>query len=146
MNEIRGYQIHELCMRLAVGKLAKARLAEIYDVSIATITKFEKKYSFRIEDIKEEIAKNLEDDFIGLWVANKVHRVASYQADIEFLEGYLSDDAEVDDAVKVIKTKHGALRSVAEELGQLPTRVQVDLSGQTKVNYCIEGINPKDVM
>jgi hypothetical protein len=144
---------------LAEGKLSPAKLAEKYGASREGVRDFAKRHKDDIEHAKA----NLEDKMLGLWVADKAKRVAEYQYDIELtneqlvaaLEGRLevsTTDADgvttwerVEDLSDVIgrllRGKHRALRSVAEERGELPSRIALHMEDAAKVHHVIEGVD-----
>jgi hypothetical protein len=77
-----------------------------------------------------------------LWVADKVTRIAWYQKLIEDLDSYLADP-ELDLRLRHRYTNDVAsmLKAVAEEKGELPTRVQLD-SGSGALRTEVVGWNP----
>jgi hypothetical protein len=142
---------------LAEGKASPAKLAEKYNCSREAVRDFKDRHKADIEHAKA----NLEDKMLGLWVADKVNRIAEYQADIELTNGELEaaqagrlvvpnsdepDGAErVEDLSDVIgrllRGKHRALRSVAEERGELPSRIALHMEDAAKVHHVIEGVD-----
>ena len=114
----------QLCRALAAGEVSRADLARRYGVSRPYITQFAKTHEAEIETIKAR----LEDEFAGLWIADKAARVAAYQGDyFATLEHPNADHHEW------VKARTGILHNVAEELGQLPPRTTVNVAAVTHV-------------
>jgi hypothetical protein len=144
---------------LAEGKLTQARLADKYQASKEGIRDFAKRHKEDIEYAKGHI----EDKMLGLWVADKANRIAAYQDDIELtdeqlvaaLEGRLAVSTTDADGVttwervedlsdvigRLLRGKHRALRSVAEERGELPSRIALHMEDAAKVHHVIEGVD-----
>lgn len=125
-----------LIRALAEGAKSQVQLAREYDCNQATISRFKTRYAEKIEAVK----KDLGNEFAGLWVSDKKQRVAAYQTEVEHLEKAIRalepDDALPGDLppttelVALYKRRDNALRAVAEELGQLPTRLVVQSNGR----------------
>lgn len=166
----RGHVRIALQRDLATGGQTHEALAAKYGATKSGITSFAKRYSAVIA----EIAADLDNQFAGLWAANKERRIASYQADVELVEsevdrvlaereatmakakdagGEVDEDGELLDAQLTVATdlgrlnriKHRALRSIAEELGQLPTRMVVKSEGGGAVHVYGAGVDTDKV-
>jgi hypothetical protein len=128
----RGWVKHRLVRDFALGEKSGVQLAEQYGVSSTAISAFKKRYALEIEEVRN----NLADEYAGVWVAQKIHRIREYQQAAEKMaEGRSPRNAEV--LVSILK-------AVAEELGQLPARTQVNVS-QENVTYEIVGISVDDI-
>jgi len=154
-----------LCNQLAEGKITRTRLAEMYGVSIPSISSFAKKHAERIEALRQDASRAVAE----IWIADKAARLTVLRDVIESLaaaaprrglvdrvtdlpwESEGVDPIELRDQVlreitedlpdeKLIKRLMEALKQAAEELGQLPTRMTVQTTGST-VNYNIEGVD-----
>jgi hypothetical protein len=124
----RGWVKHRLIREFALGEKTGRALAEQYGVSVTSIANFKKRYGLEIEEVRN----NLADEFAGLWVAQKLDRIREYQQAAEKMaDGRSPRNQEV--LVTILK-------AVAEELGQLPARTQVNVSNDTVV-YEIIGID-----
>jgi len=121
-EHIRGHKKLALLHDLAAGDLTMLEIAVKYDRAESTIYSIKKNNAEQIDAIRADHA----NEFAGLWVASKVNRVAEYQADIE------DDDLDVGQ-------KHKALRAVAEELGQLTSKAEI----QAAITYQVEGVDPE---
>ncbi len=127
---LRGYRQLALIRDLAEGKATQAALAEKYGVTGQAIYTFSKRNADRIRQVREDF----ENEVAGLWIANKTARIAEYQADADLCSELVEEDPASDKTTVLLKVKHGAMRSAAEELGQLkstdgPMHVNVHLSG-----------------
>lgn len=119
----------QLILELAVDNETRSALADKYDVDQSAISHFATRHRAEIDDRRGK----LDDEFFGLWIADKVNRVAEYQDDVERINTAL--DAETD--ASLLKAKLAVMRQVAEELGQLKT--SVELTG--KLTYVVEGVD-----
>lgn len=128
----RGWVKHRLIRDFALGEKTGKDLAGIYGVSENSISKFKMKHSMEIEEVRN----NLADEYAGVWVAEKLHRIQEYQAAAEKMaSGTSPRNAEV--LVTILK-------AVAEELGQLPARAAVQVNTQN-VTYQVVGIDPEEL-
>lgn len=128
----RGWVKHRLIRDFALGEKSGAELAVIYGVSKNSISLFKKRNALEIEEVRN----NLADEYAGVWVAQKMARIQEYQEAAEKMaRGSSPRNAEV--LVTILK-------AVAEELGQLPARTQVQVSTEN-VTYQVVGINPEDL-
>lgn len=147
--------------------LQPSALARKYEVTPAAIAQFAKRHEDEIAAAREDLT----NAFHGNWLADKEARVAEYLRDIELmntlieelvtartvelvrLRGTQDDDAthelvEVQDVTpavaRALRAKHRALHQAAEELGQLPSRVQVNIGGR-RVEHIIKGVDISQV-
>lgn len=128
----RGWVKHRLIRDLALGEKNQLQLAEQYGCSQNAISQFKRKHLLEVEDVRN----NLADEYAGVWVAQKMARIQEYQVAAEKMaEGKSPRNAEV--LVSILK-------AVAEELGQLPARTQVNVSTEQTV-YQIVGVDPEDI-
>jgi hypothetical protein len=138
---------------IAEGHMSRGQLAKKYGATVSGIRDFEKRHAAVVE---------------------KEQRVASYMADVELVEAETArvlddrestiakatggaieadEDGEMLDAQLTVATdlgrlsriKHRALRSVAEELGQLPTRMVVKNEGGGAVHVYGSGVDTEKV-
>lgn len=155
---------------MAVGALTPAELRAKYNATAGAIKAFRARHAEAIEAIRAD----LNNRFAGLWIAEKEARIASYQADVELVDAEVErvlaerdstiakatggvieadEDGELLDAQLTVATdlgrlsriKHRALRSVAEELGQLPTRMLVKSEGGGAVHVYGAGVDTDKV-
>lgn len=126
----KPWERRQLCRELATGEHTYTALGKRYGVSRQAISAFAKRYAREIDDIKAR----LDDEFAGLWIADKGARIAAYQADLEMSEA----GGEFAGHYEHIRTRTQILRAVAEELGQLPPRATVVVS---PVVHIIEGVD-----
>lgn len=124
-----GWQHHQLVHDLAAMDQTQVQLAQKYGVGQPAISQFAARHADEITARKERI----DDEFFGLWVASKRHRVAEYQADVEAINEALDDEADE----KLLRAKLAIMRQVAEELGQLKTQVEVG----GKLTYEVKGVD-----
>lgn len=128
----RSWVKHRLIRDFALGEKTGVELAQIYGVSQTSISAFRKRHSLEIEEVKN----NLADEYAGVWVAQKLERIRQYQ---EAAEKMARGESPRNQEVLV-----NILKAVAEELGQLPARTQVNIS-QESVTYEIVGVSPDDI-
>lgn len=128
----RGWVAHRLIRDFALGEKNQKELAEQYGVSQTSISQFKKRHALEIEDVRN----NLADQYAGVWVARKIDRIREYQVAAEKMAaGHSPRNQEV--LVSILK-------AVAEELGDLPARTQVNISNEN-VTYEIVGVSVDDI-
>ena len=128
----RGWVKHRLIRDFALGEKSGRDLALEYGVSQTSISAFKKRNAMEIEEVRN----NLADEYAGVWVAQKINRIREYQSAAEKMA---SGTAPRNQEVLV-----SILKAVAEELGQLPARQQVNVSTEN-VTYQIVGIDVGDL-
>lgn len=112
-----------LMTELARGEKTQAQLAREYGVVESSMTEFKQRHRDRID----EIARDIDNEFSGLWVTQKTERLDEMQT---LYEGITS--GEITDLDQV-KTRLDVLRKAAEELGQIPNRTTIDLAQPVEV-------------
>lgn len=135
----RGWRKHWLITELAKGEASHAELARLADCRTTSVTAFALRFAAEIERVQRDISAEM----VGLWIAHKALRVAEYQQDVEDADELIVDSGR-DDLPVLVRIKQSALRAVAEELGQIPNRVRMDLGGQV-VTYQLEGVRTEDL-
>lgn len=117
---------------LAAGEKTQTELAREYGCTQAAVSTFASRHEEEIDALRDK----LDDEWAGLWVANKRDRLAVYQSDIELLDELgLSDE-------KMAALKAKLLRQVAEEVGDL--RADVNVTGRI-LHHVLEGVNLSDL-
>lgn len=130
----------QLIMNLAARSMTVAQLAEQFRVSEAGIRAFMARHEGDIELARQQSFNAIKATACqyGLWVVEKLNRIAVYQDDIERLQAIDNP------SVAEVRLKHSALHAVAEEMGQLPTKVQMEVQGQV-AHYVLEVAADEDV-
>lgn len=128
----RGWVKQRLVREIALGDMTGVALAERYGVSTTSISAFKKRHAFEIEEVRNHLA----DEYAGLWVQQKMNRIAELQQAAEKMANGTSPRNQ-----EVLVT---ILKAVAEELGQLPARTQVQVN-TAEVTYQVVGINVEDL-
>jgi len=149
----RGWRKDWLILQLARSSHTPTALARELGVAPSTVTRFAQRYAEQINQARQSLA----DRFADLWVAEKRARLGELAKDIEALADVgdrilaLADDPRLTEAERlaaiinsdwreVLRLKNSFLRSVAEELGQIPNKTSVQLN-QKVVTYAIEGVD-----
>lgn len=128
----RGWVAHRLIRDFALGEKTGAELAVQYGVSQTSMSAFKKRHSLEIEEVRNHLA----DEYAGVWVADKMKRIQEYQVAAEKMaDGRSPRNQEV--LVSILK-------AVAEELGQLPARTQVQVN-TAEVTYQVVNVNLEDL-
>lgn len=128
----RGWVKHRLVRDFALGEKSGKELSLEYGVSQTSMSAFKRRHAMEIEEVRNHLA----DEYAGVWVAQKINRIREYQEAAEKMaEGKSPRNAEVLTSI---------LKAVAEELGQLPARQQVNVSTEN-VTYQIVGIDVGDL-
>jgi hypothetical protein len=128
----RGWVKHRLIRDFALGEKTGRDLAKLYGASVTSISQFKKRHELEIEEVRN----NLADQYAGVWVAKKIERIREYQNAAEKMAS--GESARSQEVLVSI------LKAVAEELGDLPARTQVNISSE-EVKYQIVGISVDDI-
>lgn len=115
----RAWARRRLIIDLAKEEQSQRELATKYGVAQSSISEF------RTRHLDEILATqtDLENEFVQLWVTQKIDRLAEIQ------ELYESSTL----TPRQIETRLAALRHAAEELGQIPNRTTVDFAQPVEV-------------
>lgn len=132
----RGWRLRALLRELAEGEKPQSQLAREYGVTQGRISQIKKKHILAIEQIQDD----LENEFAGMWIAQKQSRLAEMQSDIEDI----NDNPERYDTPEFRRLKLALLKQAAEELGQIPSKVQAAEIGKI-LRIAIEGIDLDDL-
>lgn len=136
----RGYVRANLIRALAAGEKTQSQLAELYGVTQQSISEFAQRHKLTIEHTRA----NLDDEYAHLWIAQKGNRIAEYEKHVDTISQILDEGARSSvPTSEMLRTAQAALKAVAEELGQLPNRQQIQHSGSVSVNYVVDGLDPE---
>lgn len=133
-----GWRAQQLCHDLAAGEKTQVELAAEHGVTQPAIAMFKARNAARIAAVRER----LDDEFAGLWIAQKRNRVAEYQSDVERINAKSQKDGATMADADMLRVKGTFLKAVAEELGQLPARVNVSVS---PVVHILEGVSREEL-
>lgn len=141
---------------LAEGRDHK-ELARVLGVTVNGIRKFRERHLEQIQ----QIADNMADEFAGILYVQKSQRLIAYQQTIDDCDRTLDElrragrvakldeegaeigSEDISDALaRLERTRHRAIRSMAEELGQLPSRMALVVESG-KLRHEIVGIDPE---
>lgn len=110
-----------------------AALGRRYGVTTQSVCEFRDRHKERIEEVRT----HLDDAYAGIEFASKGARVAELSKDAADIAALLGDPDTAARAgvqyAEMARVKQGALRAIAEELGQLPSRMQVQVGGSLDV-------------
>ena len=147
-----GLVRHKLMREIALGDLNGVQLAEKYGVSTAAISQFKQRNA---EGIKAIVA-DADNEFAGILIAQKAARLAAYEEQHRIAmqptpkitnKGTVVIDPNTGEYVYEVNLSAAAtmLKNAAEEMGQLPNRVQIQGDMQTTTTYKIEGFSESDL-
>lgn len=154
--KLGGLKRRQIVRELALGGFTQQVLADKYGVSQPAIAQFKARNADEIEAVRA----NADDEFAGILIAQKAARLASLA---EIHEKAMKPVPKVGNNGKVVErinpitgeheTLHEidgrlaaqVLKQAAEEMGQLPTRLQISGDMQTTTTYRIEGVPPEDL-
>lgn len=128
-RKLRGHAAYTLVRELAAARQSPAQLAKKYGVEVEAILYFKELNDEPIAMILADAAKD--HALVGLWIAEKAKRLAEYQRDVDGINELENLEA------PLLRVKQNAMKSVAEELGQLTQKVEVD----NTVRYSIDGVD-----
>lgn len=131
---LRGYKRLTLIDDIVKDEMSEAELAEKYEVTQQAINAFKKRNKEDIDQVRANRLANIEDEFAALWSAKKKNRIAEYERIIAEAQDKTEDE-------KWAKVEMAALKSVAEELGQLKQSLDIE----STVHYTIDGVDPTDL-
>jgi hypothetical protein len=120
----RAYARRRLIIDLAKEEKTQRELAALYDCSVSSINEFKARHMPAILEARADLG----NEFTGLWIAQKLDRLAE-------LEALFEDTVSARDR----ETKAMLLRHAAEELGQIPNKSTLDITAEVKVR--IEGLD-----
>jgi hypothetical protein len=124
---------HRVIRDLAAGEMRDAAIARKYGVATSSLVEFKRRHSDRIAHVRG----HLDDVFAGIEFADKANRVAELSQDAATIAEVLADPETAARAgvgyAEMVRAKQSALRAIAEELGQLPSRMQVQVAGSLDV-------------
>lgn len=118
------WNAHALKRLLAEGKETQTEMARRMAVSPSAVTRFKERHAEAIEAMRADI----ENEFAGIALAQKQNRLSTYE---ELLERARSG-----------KDRHleaRILRQMAEEMGHLPSRVQLSGTVGVQTTYTVTG-------
>lgn len=114
-----------LIVDLSCGEYTQTFLAEKYGVTQGSVSSFNKRHAPQIAERRERLM----DEYQDLWISTKYNRLATLQTLAEEL-------AENDTTPRNAEVIDRLLRSAAEELGDLQTKLSIDVA-----EYRITGID-----
>jgi hypothetical protein len=116
--ERQAWRKRRLIVELARGEKTQTKLAAENGVSQSSISEFSSRHTDEIAEARE----HLEDEFNGVWIAQKLNRLIE-------MEGLYEGDV----APRDRETRLAVLRAAAEELGQIPNRTTIDFAQPVEV-------------
>lgn len=147
-----GLKHRQVVRLLAAEEITRSEIARRYEVTPGAVTQFADRNAEEIAAVKAD----MDNEFAGILIANKAMRLGVYE---QLLEA-ATTPMPVHDARtgKVMTGPNGepimeadgnlaakVLKQAAEEMGQLPTRLQVAGGLDVTTTYRIEGVNPEDL-
>jgi transcriptional regulator with XRE-family HTH domain len=155
-SKLGGLVRRQVVRDLALSGLSQDALAEKYGVSQQAISQFKARNAEEIA----AVAAKADDEFAGILIAQKAARLAAYQE----LYGvavsptpkisasgktvtYVDPESGESGVVMEVDVRAAAtvLKQAAEEMGQLPTRLQVSGELATTTTYRIENVSNDDL-
>lgn len=115
---------------LALGEQTHAELAVKYGVWRESVSEFRKRHEQEIEDC----IVRADSEFKGIMIADKANRLSAY-------EKMLMDAMDAGDRRTAIRI----LRNVAEEMGHLPSRMQISGAVDVHTSYTVHGADDKPI-
>lgn len=121
----RAYARRRLIIDLAKEEKTQQELAALYGCAQSSISEFKDRNMPAILEARLDLG----NEFTGLWIAQKLDRLAELEAMYE--DGTIS--------ARDRETKAMLLRHAAEELGQIPNKSTLDVTMDVRVR--IEGVD-----
>ena len=123
----------QLCRDLAISELNQSQLAVKYDCVPSAITEFKKRNTAEINAIRDD----LENEFAGLWAANKANRIKVLEDQLEHVANRIGSGAE--DEAGLLRVSQRAIMLIDEVLVHLTARIAVQADVTATVNYQVMG-------
>lgn len=149
--KLGGLKRRQIVRELALGEMTQQALADKYGVVQSAIAAFKQRHADEIEAVRQ----NADDEFAGILIAQKAARLASLA---EIHEKAMTPTPKItnkgtlafDPEGKLIEEFDGrlaaqVLKQAAEEMGQLPTRLEVKGDMQTTTTYRVESVDVEDL-
>jgi hypothetical protein len=137
----RGVLRVELVRDLALGAETHDQLAEKYGRSVDAIHQFSSYNRDEIRRAKQALVADPGDEYAGVAIAKKWYRVADADQDLAHIEDRLADPLLTDTQRKgYLNLKSKLRREVAEERGELPSRIAIE-SNSPLMTYEIVGVD-----
>jgi hypothetical protein len=140
-----------LIIELAQGNKTQSQLAGEFGCIQASISEFKARH---LEEIQAVQANSL-DELTGIAIARKAARLEAYQ---EILDKITVPVPRTTGKGEVVRDDKGEiiyefdanaaakiLRQVAEEVGQLPSRIMVSGEVTVRTNYTLNGVDPNNL-
>jgi len=150
-GKLDGLNRRRVMRDLALSGLTQQAIADKYGVGQSAVAMFKQRHA----DAIAAIAADAADEYAGIWIAQKANRL---EALAEIAEIAMQPTPKItnkgtlafDESGNVIKEVDGRLaaqvmKQAAEEMGQLPTRLQVSGDMNTTTTYRVEGVSPEDL-
>lgn len=135
IRQLAPWERHDMMRDLAVGAETVQGVAGKFGVSYDSLRQFK----VRHKDELKTIAADVEDKMAGLWIAEKMNRIAGYQSVVERVH----DHGEKNDHHLWMTAEMQAYHGVAEELGQLPPRQNITVQ---VAQHVVHGVNVEDYL
>jgi hypothetical protein len=137
---------------LALSGMTQQAIADKYGVTQGAVSQFKDKHAEAIA----EIAAAADDEYAGIWIAQKQNRLEALAEIAEIAmqptpkittKGTVVFHPETGDLVSEVDGRLAAqvMKQAAEEMGQLPTRLQVSGDMNTTTTYRVESVNVEDL-
>lgn len=144
-GSIRGHLRLRLIRELAMGVATQAELATRFGVDQNTVRTFRERNEEDIQDVRKALMDEVVSETAGLWIADKSARVAEYQDDVERINELLESGLSEGLVPRFLNSKHAALKAVAEELAQLPTRTSAAQIDENVFHCTVVGVSTSDL-
>lgn len=135
---IRGALRAELIQKLAIGEQTHEELAVEFDRTLDAIRQFSSRNKDEIRSAKRALIASTNTEWVGVAIANKFDRISDASQDWEDIKLLLEDpNLTPSQRRHYLALKDKLRHSVAEELGELPVRaqLQVDLKHNPLTDY-----------
>lgn len=128
-------------LRLLAEGISHKQVALEMDCDPSAVTYFAARYK---DDIEAKRA-NLDDEWAGLWIADKRQRVAVLAQIAEDMESELSTENYEGSTTEGRRVVMAALKQAAEELGQLVGKADLTHKQEVKYRLQVDGASEGDL-
>lgn len=133
INELNAWDLRMLLRDLATWTGVMQELADKWGIPANSLHVYKSRHKREIAAIQAD----LENQFAGMWIANKEARIAALAEMYESARSHKYANHH-----EWIRASESLLRSAAEELGQIPGRGSIVV---IPVQHLVIGINPEEL-
>lgn len=136
---------------IALSGMTQKEIGEKYGVGQSSVSEF----ATRNREAINAVRADADNEYAGILIAQKRERLALLE---EIADEAMKPTPKIDNKGNHVQDRDGeyvyeidgraamqAVKQAAEEMGQLPTRLQISGGLDVKTNYTIDGVDPNEL-